>query len=198
MLLIVDEAQTGIGRCGSMFAIEDMGVVPDIICLSKTLGNGLPLSAIITNDKIDQVAREKRFLYYTTHTNDPIPCAVGLKVLEIVQRDNLLENSRARGKQLGDGLLKLAETYKGIGDVRRKGLMIGLEIVKDRETKESDPDTAFVLAQTMMKNGLSANLIAVKAFGGVFRMAPPIVITEDEVNEGLEIMKKSFKEVYGY
>ncbi|GMM33025.1 hypothetical protein DASC09_003500 [Saccharomycopsis crataegensis] len=197
MLLIVDEAQTGIGRCGSMFAIEDMGVTPDILCLSKTLGNGLPLSAIVTSDAIDKKGQENGFLFYTTHVNDPIPAAVGAKVLDIVIRDNLVENSRIRGEQLYQGLLKFMEQYQAIGDVRHKGLMFGLEIVKDRATKESDPTKAALLASIMMKHGLSANLIAVKAFGGVFRMAPPISITEEEINEALRIIGIAFKEVYG-
>ncbi|ODQ44178.1 hypothetical protein PICMEDRAFT_18440 [Pichia membranifaciens NRRL Y-2026] len=196
MLLIVDEAQTGVGRCGSMFAIEEMGVIPDILCLSKTLGNGLPLSAIITSKEIDDRSRERDFLFYTTHINDPIPAAVGSKVLDIVIRDSLVANSKARGKQLGDGLLKMMDSFKAIGDVRQMGLMIGLEIVKDRATKESDPEMAAALAKVMMKHGLNANLIAVKAFGGVFRMAPPISITENEVDEALAIIKISFEEVY--
>lgn len=196
MLLIVDEAQTGVGRCGSMFAIQEMGVTPDILCLSKTLGNGLPLSAVITSEKIDDKVKENDFLFYTTHINDPIPAAVGSKVLDIVIRDNLVANSMARGKQLGDGLVRMMDTFKSIGDVRQKGLMVGLEIVKDQTSKESDPEKAAILAKTMMKYGLNANLIAVKAFGGVFRMAPPISITEDEINEALAIIKKSFEEVY--
>lgn len=196
MLLIVDEAQTGIGRCGSMFAFEQMGVIPDILCLSKTLGNGLPLSAVITSDIINQKGKEKDFLFYTTHINDPIPAAVGCKVLDIVVRDNLVANSYARGKQFGDGLVKLMKQFKAIGDVRQRGLMIGLEIVKDRATKESDPIKASELAKCMMKNGLNANLIAVKAFGGVFRMAPPISITEEEIDAALQIIKSSFDEVY--
>lgn len=164
--------------------------------MSKTLGNGLPLSAVITSEEIDNKGREKDFLFYTTHVNDPIPAAVGSKVLDIVVRDNLVANSKARGKQLGDGLVNMMDNFKAIGDVRQMGLMIGLEIVKDRATKESDPEKAAVLAKVMMKHGLNANLIAVKAFGGVFRMAPPISISENEVDEALAIIKTSFEEVY--
>ena len=196
MLLIVDEAQTGVGRCGSMFAFETMDVVPDILCLSKTLGNGLPLSAVVTSKEIDDKGREGGFLFYTTHVNDPIPAAVGSKVLEIVVRDNLVANSKARGEQFAAGLKELSNSFKAIGDIRQMGLMIGLEIVTDRESKTSDPEKANLLAKSMMKYGLNANLIAVKAFGGVFRMAPPISITESEINEALVIIKKAFEEVY--
>lgn len=104
LLLIVDEAQTGVGRCGSMFAIEAMDVVPDILCLSKTLGNGLLLSAIITSIEHDKKGKANGFLFHTTHVNDPIPAAVSCKVLDIVIRDKLVVNSKARGKQFADGL----------------------------------------------------------------------------------------------
>jgi 2,2-dialkylglycine decarboxylase (pyruvate) len=87
MLLILDEAQTGMGRTGTMFAFERDGVVPDILVLSKTLGAGLPLAAVMTTDKISQTSDDRGFLFYTTHVNDPLPAAVGLKVIEVVQRD---------------------------------------------------------------------------------------------------------------
>src|SRR3954462_7261609 len=89
MLLILDEAQTGMGRTGTMFAFERDGVVPDILVLSKTLGAGLPLAAVMTTDEISRTADERGFLFYTTHVNDPLPAAVGLKVIEVVQRDGL-------------------------------------------------------------------------------------------------------------
>ena len=89
MLLILDEAQTGMGRTGTMFAFERDGVVPDILVLSKTLGAGLPLAAVMTTDEISRTADERGFLFYTTHVNDPLPAAVGLKVIEVVQRDRL-------------------------------------------------------------------------------------------------------------
>ncbi|KAH3670382.1 hypothetical protein OGAPHI_000897 [Ogataea philodendri] len=195
MLLIVDEAQTGIGRAGSMFASIASGVVPDILTLSKTLGNGLPLSAVMTSNKIAEVTQEKGFLFYTTHVNDPIPAAVGSKVLDIVIRDNLVENSIQRGVQFREGLEALAETYPWIGNVRGKGLMCGMELVKDKKTKEPYPELASKLAAKMMSLGLSANLIAVKSFGTTFRMAPPISITQEEMSEGLRLIEEAFKSV---
>jgi len=98
MLLILDEAQTGMGRTGTMFAFERDGVVPDILVLSKTLGAGLPLAAVMTTDKISQTSDDRGFLFYTTHVNDPLPAAVGLKVIEVVQRDGLA----GRAAELGD------------------------------------------------------------------------------------------------
>lgn len=118
MLLIVDEAQTGVGRCGDFMAIEHEGVVPDILTLSKTLGNGLPLSAVITSEEVERVCVGRDYCFYTTHVNDPLPAAVGDKVLEIVTRDGLVAAARERGAVLHDRLRKLQSRYACIGDVR--------------------------------------------------------------------------------
>ena len=116
MLLILDEAQTGVGRTGMMFAFERDGVVPDILTLSKTLGAGLPLAAVMTTDAIAAEADERGFLFYTTHVNDPLPAAVGLKVLEIVQRDGL---AGTRGR-VGDGCGGLRGIAAAISLYRRR------------------------------------------------------------------------------
>jgi 2,2-dialkylglycine decarboxylase (pyruvate) len=101
MLLILDEAQTGMGRTGTMFAFERDGVVPDILVLSKTLGAGLPLAAVMATDQISQTADDRGFLFYTTHVNDPLPAMVGFKVIEIVRRDGIPPRaaSPARGRR---------------------------------------------------------------------------------------------------
>jgi 4-aminobutyrate aminotransferase-like enzyme len=186
-----------VARCGDLFAIEHDDVVPDILTLSKTLGNGIPLSAVVTSNEIDTVCKEKDFLFYTTHVNDPLPAAVGDKVLEIVMRDNLVENSRARGRQLHAGLQKLKERYGCIGDVRGRGLMAGVEIVSDRKTKGAAIDLGRRLGDRMMELGLWAQLSSHKSFNGVFRIAPPIVITESQVEDGLKILEEAFASTEG-
>jgi 4-aminobutyrate aminotransferase-like enzyme len=197
MLLIVDEAQTGVGRAGDLFAIEHEGVVPDILTLSKTLGNGLPLSAVVTSAEIDRVCKEKDFLFYTTHVNDPLPAAVGDKVLEIVMRDNLVENSRARGRELQAGLAMLQARYGCIGDVRGRGLMAGVEIVSDRQTKGPAVELGRRLGDRMFDLGLWANLSNHHSFGGIIRICPPIVITEEQIREGLDILEEAFASTEG-
>jgi len=197
MLLIVDEAQTGVGRCGDLFAINHEGVVPDILTLSKTLGNGLPLSAVVMSTEIERVCAERDYCFYTTHVNDPLPAAVGDKVLEIVLRDNLVENSRAMGQYLLEGLHKLQDRYGCIGDVRGRGLMTGVEIVADRKSKGPAVDLARKIAQKMYELGLWANLSSHSSFSGVFRIAPPIVITKEQIDEGLAIMEQAFKTTEG-
>lgn len=196
MLLIVDEAQTAFGRCGSLFGFEAHGVVPDILSLSKTLGNGIPLSAVVTSNKIADKTASDNFLFYTTHVNDPLPCAVGSKVIDIVIRDNLVQNSKNMGSLFRSELERLRKKYNQIGDIRGRGLMTGVEII-DPKTKHADAVLAGKLADKMMELGLSANLIRVPAFGGVFRIAPPITVSREEIMLGASIFAKSFKELLG-
>ncbi|RDL31154.1 Uncharacterized protein BP5553_09943 [Venustampulla echinocandica] len=197
MLLILDEAQTGIGRCGNMFAFEHEGVVPDILTLSKTLGNGLPLSAVVTSNSIASASKESGFLFLTTHTNDPLPAAVGLKVLEIVVRDNLVARSRESGAKLHVELQKLMSRYGCIGDVRGRGLMAGVEIVEDRDSKTPGLELGRRLAAKMSDLGLSANIATIESFGGMFRIAPPITISDENLYMGLNIMEEAFRSTEG-
>ncbi|KAM3500364.1 hypothetical protein MY10362_006462 [Beauveria mimosiformis] len=170
MLLIVDEAQTGVGRCGDLMAINHEQVVPDILTLSKTLGNGLPLSAVVTSEQLHRVSQERNFFFYTTHLNDPLVAAVGNKVLEIVDRDD---------------------------DVRGRGLMAGVEIVADRESKTPGHDLARRIGDCAFEHGLWANLSSHPSFGGVLRIAPPITVTAEQIEQGLEILERAFAETEG-
>lgn len=197
MLLIVDEAQTGLGRCGDLFAITYEGVVPDILTLSKTLGNGLPLSAVITSNEIAKVTEQRDFMFYTTHANDPLPASVGLKVLEIVLHDNLVARSKAMGEKLQAGLRRLMERYGCIGDVRGRGLMAGIEIVSDRETKAPAIEFGKKLSARMMDLGLSASIAARTTFSGCIRIAPPLTITDEELAMGLAIFDEALKSTDG-
>ncbi|KUI55821.1 2,2-dialkylglycine decarboxylase [Cytospora mali] len=193
MLLILDEAQTGVGRTGKMFCFEhEEGVVPDILCLSKTLGCGLPLAAVSTTAEIERGVRETGFLWLTTHLNDPLTAAVGCKVLEIVERHNIPQRAAERGDQLHAGLLKLKEKYWCIGDVRGVGLMQGIEIISDKETKAPGPEIGQAVSDRAMVNGLSCNVVNLPGMGGVFRLAPPVTVSADEVDEGLQILDESF------
>ncbi len=197
MLLIVDEAQTGVGRCGDFMAINHEDVVPDILTLSKTLGNGLPLSAVVTSDKIGLEAADKGYFFYTTHVNDPLPAAVGDKVLEILFRDDLVAHSRKMGDVLHTGLQKLYSRYGCIGQVRGRGLMAGVEIVEDRETKAPANELAKRVGDLAYSLGLWANLSSHPSFGGVFRIAPPITVTAEQIEEGLDILEKAFAQTEG-
>jgi 2,2-dialkylglycine decarboxylase (pyruvate) len=196
MLLILDEAQTGVGRTGTMFAFERDGVTPDIMTLSKTLGAGLPLSAMITSAEIEEKAHALGYLFYTTHVSDPLPAAVGLKVLDIVERDHLAARAAEAGQRLGDGLRSLQQRYDCIGDVRGRGLLLGMEIVKDRHSRAPDNELGYRIGQTCMDLGLSMNVVQLPAMGGVFRIAPPLTVSDDEIDLGLEILGRAIETTY--
>ncbi|KAL2864149.1 aspartate aminotransferase family protein [Aspergillus lucknowensis] len=200
MLMIVDEAQTGVGRTGDMFAFQHDGdgiVVPDILVLSKTLGCGLPLGSVSTSAEIERRCREAGFLWLTTHLNDPLACAVGEKVLEIVERDGICQRARERGVQLRDGLLRLQEKYWCIGDVRGRGLLQGIEIISDLETKAPGVEIGHAVGDKAMEMGLSCNIVNLPGMGGVFRIAPPVTVTAEEIERGLQILDAAFGEVVG-
>lgn len=193
MLLILDEAQTALGRVGSNFAFEQDGAVPDILSLSKTLGAGLPLSATVTSSEIEQDCYEKGFLHYTSHVSDPLPAFVGLAVLRVVAGEALAERAVEMGATLKTGLLELQQRYEAIGDVRGRGLLLGMEIVKDRETREGHPELARNIARRALELGLCLSPVQAGQ-NSVFRIAPPLTISKDEIASGLEMLEQSLRE----
>lgn len=189
MLLILDEAQTGLGRTGTMFAFERDGVVPDILTLSKTLGAGMPLSAVMTNENVSTVADERKFFFYTTHVNDPLPAAVGLKVLEIVRRDRLAERAARAGEHLAAGLLRLKQRHPSIGDVRGRGLLRGIEFTSVGSRDATSISNA--VTEAAMDIGLAANLVRSGTSGGTMRIAPPLTVADEEIDEGLALLDRA-------
>src|SRR6516164_2899817 len=193
MLLILDEAQTGIGRTGLMFAFERDGIVPDILTLSKTLGAGLPLSAVMTSERISDEADARDFLFYTTHVNDPLPAAVGLKVLEIVERDGLAARAKAAGTRLASGLRQLQQRHACLGDVRGRGLLLGVEFVE-----ASGKEASFIsdaVTDTALELGLSANIVRAGSSGGTMRIAPPLTVNDAEIDLGIELLDAAISKV---
>lgn len=197
MLLILDEAQTGIGRTGHMFAFQRDGVTPDILTLSKTLGAGLPLSATLTSAAIEERAHERGFLFYTTHVSDPLPAAVGLAVLDVVEQEDLVARARTAGQRLRAGLESLRQRFECIGDVRGRGLMMGLEIVADRAGRAPDLPMSERIGAAAMARGLCMNIVKLPAMGAVFRLAPPLTISDEEIDRGLSIMADAITDARG-
>lgn len=193
MLLILDEAQTGIGRTGLMFACERDGVVPDILTLSKTLGAGLPLAAVLTTPEIEDLCHARGFLFYTTHVSDPLPAAVGLKVLEIVARDRLVARAEEAGARLAARLHALQQRFACIGDVRGRGLLRGVEIVADRATKVPAAELGDAITRRCLELGLSMNIVQLPGMGGVFRIAPPLTATDAEIDLGVDILGRAIE-----
>ena len=191
MLLIVDEAQTALGRVGTMFAIEQHGVVPDILTLSKTLGGGLPLAATITTEAIEDDTAAKGFLHYTSHVSDPLPAAVGRAVLRTVLAEDLAQRAADIGGRLRAGLTELAGRHEAIGDIRGAGLMLGVDLVRDRESRAPDERFGTAVTQRCLQLGLSVNIVKFPGLGSVLRIAPPLTISTQDVDLGIEILDKA-------
>ncbi len=194
MLLIVDEAQTGLCRTGTWYAFERDGIVPDILTLSKTLGAGLPLAAIVTSAEIEQKAHEKGYLFYTTHVSDPLVAAVGNTVLDVLEAQRMDQRARDLGDLLHDGLGKLMDRHEVIGDVRGRGLMQGVELVADRQSKQSDVALDARVTRRCLELGLHLNVVQLPAMGGTFRIAPPLTATAEELELGLSILDQALTE----
>jgi 2,2-dialkylglycine decarboxylase (pyruvate) len=191
MLLILDEAQTGLARTGDMFAFERDGVVPDILTLSKTLGAGIPLSAVVTSAEIEERCHELGYLFLTTHVSDPLPAAVGVTVLAVIERDGLCARATERGRRLRDGLLKLQDQHECIGDVRGRGLLQGIELVTDRQTRAPADELGRRVTAECLALGLHMNIVQLPSMGGVFRIAPPLTVAEEEIDRGLDILDQA-------
>ncbi|MBO8198369.1 aspartate aminotransferase family protein [Streptomyces smyrnaeus] len=191
MLLVLDEAQTGLCRTGTWYAFERDGVVPDILTLSKTLGAGLPLAAVVTSAEIEQEAHERGYLFFTTHVADPLVAAVGNTVLDVLIDDRLDERARTLGTFLHDGLSALADRHAVVGDVRGRGLLAGLELVADRETKRSSNELGARVTRRCLELGLHMNIVQLPGMGSVLRMAPPLTATEEELSLGLTILDQA-------
>ena len=193
MLLVFDEAQTGLGRTGDRFAFEHEGVTPDILTLSKTLGAGLPLAATVASAEVEQACYENDFLFYTTHAADPLPAAVGRKVIEILIRDRLEERARELGGYLKGLLCDLQQRHEPIGDVRGRGLLIGVELVEDRHRKTPAHALGAEVGQRCIELGASLN-IARQASAHIFRIAPPLTVTRDQIDTAIAILDQALTE----
>ena len=196
MLLILDEAQTALGRLGANFAFELFDVVPDILTLSKTLGGGLPMAATITSDAIEEDCADKHFLHATSHVSDPLPAEVARAVLRTLVEEDINARAREMGAYLKAGLEELQTRHEAIGDVRGIGLLLGVEIVKDRETREPDSERGARVTERCMDLGLGMNIVsATGGMSAVWRIAPAPVIEKPEIDRGLEIIDKALAEV---
>jgi len=194
MLLIFDEAQTAFGRIAERHASDFFGVVPDIMTVSKTMGGGLPLAATVTSPRIEADVHAKGFTYYTSHVSDPLPAMVGLAVLETIRKEHLLERARTTGAYMRQRFLELQSRYEQIGDVRGLGMLLGVELVKDRESREPYHQLGALTTQKCFQLGLSMNIRRRPERGSVWRIAPPLTTTHDEIDRGIEILDRALRE----
>jgi 4-aminobutyrate aminotransferase len=188
ILFIVDEVQSGMGRTGKWFAIEHWGVEPDILCTSKALASGMPLGATISSAKVMDWTSGA---HASTFGGNPVSCVASLAVISVIKEEKLLENATKQGAHIMKRLGELEEESEIVGDVRGKGLMIGMEIVEDKESKKPASKKVGEIMMRSWKRGV--NVITCGA--STIRIAPPIIINQELVDAALDIIIDVTKEV---
>jgi 4-aminobutyrate aminotransferase/(S)-3-amino-2-methylpropionate transaminase len=189
-LLIADEMITGFGRTGALFGSNHTGIRPDIMTIGKGMGNGFPISGLVSTEEITASRPfSKPSSSSSSYGGNPLACAAALATIQTIVDDSLVENSRKVGNHLVEGLSRLQEKYDFIGDVRGCGLLIGVELVKERKTKEPlDLDvTKRIFLETLKRGMVSMN------YKSNFRINPPLVLRTEEADEGLGILDEVFK-----
>ena len=188
ILLVDDEVQSGTGRTGKMFAVEHWDVEPDIVCLAKALASGMPLSAMIARD---EVMSWPPGAHGSTFGGNPVCCAAAQATLDVIEEEGLLENATRVGERLLNNLRKLAKTNRLIGDVRGLGLMIAVEMVKDKETKEMAKEETDLVMLECFKRGL----MVLPCGPSAIRFSPPLTITEAQADTAFEIFAEALATV---
>jgi 4-aminobutyrate aminotransferase len=186
ILLVADEVQAGFGRTGKMWSFEHAGIVPDVVCMAKAIANGLPLSALASSKALQ--VRWGKSAHGSTFGGNPVSCAAGLAVLEEIRERDLVANAAARGEELSAGLRAIAARDARIGDVRGPGLMIGVEFVTDRATREPDGPTCEAVIAGCADEGLLVLSCGVQH--NVIRWIPPLDVTSEEIAEALAIFER--------
>jgi len=188
ILLVDDEVQSGIGRTGEMFAIEHWDVEPDVVCLAKALASGMPLSAMIAREEVMSWPPGS---HGSTYGGNPVCCAAAQATLDVIEGEGLMENASRVGRRLMSNLRDLAAESRLIGDVRGLGLMIGVELVKDKETKAKARQETKDVTLACFKRGL----MVLPCGSNSIRFSPPLVITEAEADTAFDIFAAALAEV---
>ena len=188
ILFVDDEVQSGIGRTGKWFGIEHFGVSPDMVAVAKALSGGLPIGALIAPTNIMTWGPGS---HASTFGGNPVSAAAGLATLSYIEEHHLLENARKQGEYMKSIFLEWKKKYEIIGDVRGKGLMIGIEIVRDKNTKEFGHAEAARITDLAWKRGV----LLITCGKSTLRIAPPLTITKDLADEAMEVIEASIAEV---
>ncbi|MBD60263.1 MAG: aspartate aminotransferase family protein [Euryarchaeota archaeon] len=182
-LLIADEVQVGFGRVGSsMWAFDDSEVTPDIVVMGKPMGNGHPMGAVFTTKEVASAFGEMEF--FSTFGGNPVSCAIGSAVLDVIEQEKLMEGASSLGKRLMDGLNSLMDSHQIVGDVRGRGLFLGIELVRDRATKEPADIEAAFLVDMMREKGVLLSTDG--PLHNVIKIKPPMVLTAYDVDDALQ------------
>ncbi|CAH2602962.1 4-aminobutyrate aminotransferase PuuE [Rhodovastum atsumiense] len=193
ILLIVDEIQTGFGRTGKLFAVEHSGVAPDLMTVAKSLGGGFPISGVIGRAEV--MDKPKVGAIGGTYGGNPMSCAAGLAVLDVIAEEKLVERAGTLGGIIGGRLRAMAQRneFSCIGDVRGLGAMLAMELVKDRVTREPAPELTKKLVARAAEKGLL--ILSCGVWGNAIRFLPPLTIPEAQLIEGLDILEASLAEL---
>ena len=191
IVFIADEIQTGFARTGTMFAVEQFDIEPDLITLSKSLAAGLPLSAVVGRKEMIDSPNPGEL--GGTFSGNPVACAAALEVIDIIKDENLIDKAENIGVKIESALNELSEQYDFVGEIRRLGAMVAVEIVENKETKMPDVGKTSAIAKYANDNGLLLLTAGIKS--NVIRFLTPLVITDDEIEKGFTILKESFKSV---
>lgn len=191
MLFITDEIQSGIGRTGKFFAIENWDIEPDIICLAKSLAAGLPLSAVIAKKEITDSLPEG--CIGGTYVGNPLACRAALEVINIIEEENLLDRALKIGERLKERFLQMKDSYPQIGEIRGIGAMIAIELVKDRKTKEPAAQETAQIVQECIKNGVFIATAGINK--NLLRMLVSLEITDEQLDEALDVLERAMGKV---
>ncbi|MFX1520118.1 MAG: aspartate aminotransferase family protein [Promethearchaeota archaeon] len=191
MYFVVDEVKVGVGRTGKWWACEHFGVTPDIIAIGKPIASGMPLSAVVARAEIlDTTVAGHLF----TSSGHPVCCAAGLATLDAIKEGNLLSNAEKVGNLMFKRLNEIKESHEIIGDVRGgKGLFLGVELVKDRKTKEPAATETAKVVYSAWEMGLITAIVGI--FENVIEITPPLILTEEQAEQGLNIFEEAVKRV---
>lgn len=188
ILLVDDEVQSGIGKTGKWFAIEHFGIVPDVISTAKALASGLPIGAMIAKAELMDWEYGS---HATTFGGNPVSCHVANKVIEIIEKERLMENAVKQGNYVMERFNEMKEDLEIIGDVRGKGLMIGVELVKDQKSREPAVDEA----ETIMMGSWKKGVLLIMAGLSTLRIVPPLIIKRELIDSALEIIEGEIRRV---
>jgi alanine-glyoxylate transaminase/(R)-3-amino-2-methylpropionate-pyruvate transaminase len=187
-LCIADEVQTGFGRTGDHYwGFENFDVIPDFITMAKGIGNGVPLGAVTTRMEIAEALTQR--IHFNTFGGNPVCMAAGLAVIDVIDEDGLQENCRVLGKKLKDGITALARQHQLIGDVRGMGLMLGVELVRDRGTKEPAKKETLAVLEAAREMGVLVGKGGID--GNVLRIKPPMCITAADADFAVDVLDRA-------
>jgi len=193
ILMIVDEVQSGFGRTGKMFAIEHSGVEPDIMTMAKSMGDGMPISAVVGTDKHMDASGPNSL--GGTYTGSPVSCAATLAVLDVFEQENILEKSQALGDKLAKRFAQWQEAFDCVDNGRNMGAMAAIDLVSDKANHTPDADLAGAVCKKAREKGLI--LLSCGLYGNTIRFLMPVTIEDDVLEEGLAIVEASLKELVG-